>query len=269
MKLSNIISSDAYIPVNKHLAKILWIMETVLLCELIRQRERFREHEFYINQTEIAEQTSISKYQIRQCSEKLVSEWVISIQKKWIPATNHYVIIDERIIELLNQDELESQESSGKETAPLVVKKLHDKKLKNCTTSGKETKQHIVYNKKENKKENNKDNSSSRKIFIPPSLDEMKQYFREKWYREDVAEKAHQYYDSSWWFDSKWNKVKNRKQKMIWVRFRDENKIKIDLAKISMFRNTERDEDEIRKFKEKYWQDVFKQSIQYFNTHLN
>ena len=61
-------------------------------------------------------------------------------------------------------------------------------------------------------------------IFIPPLLIEVKEYFDEKGYSEKSAITAFNYYDSSNWVDSKGNSVKNWKQKMISVWFKDENK---------------------------------------------
>jgi hypothetical protein len=61
--------------------------------------------------------------------------------------------------------------------------------------------------------------------FTPPSSDEVCQYFMEKGFTEQSAKKAFSYYDISNWKDSKGNPVKNWKQKMISVWFKDENKI--------------------------------------------
>ncbi|MVW93680.1 hypothetical protein FCL53_17090 [Elizabethkingia meningoseptica] len=64
-----------------------------------------------------------------------------------------------------------------------------------------------------------------KKNFSPPSIDEVKQYFKEKGYNEVTAIKAFNYYDVAKWKDGKGNQVKNWKQKMISVWFKDENKI--------------------------------------------
>lgn len=61
----------------------------------------------------------------------------------------------------------------------------------------------------------------------PPSLEEVQLYFRENWYKSDVAIKAHKFYDIANWHDSNWKKVLNRKQKMQSVRFKDENKLAV------------------------------------------
>jgi len=58
--------------------------------------------------------------------------------------------------------------------------------------------------------------------FVPPSLDEVKAYFEEKGYQEAAAIRAWDYYEAGEWKDSKGNKVKNWKQKMLSVWFKPE-----------------------------------------------
>jgi hypothetical protein len=59
-----------------------------------------------------------------------------------------------------------------------------------------------------------------------PTLEEVKQYFREKGYTEQSAITAYEYYEAGGWIDSRGKKVKNWKQKMIAVWFNEQNKIK-------------------------------------------
>jgi hypothetical protein len=77
---------------------------------------------------------------------------------------------------------------------------------------------------------NNKDNKDNKgkqekKIFIPPTLFEVENFFFENGYSKHSAKIAFDYYDVSNWQDSKGNKVRNWKQKMIAVWFKPENKI--------------------------------------------
>jgi len=75
---------------------------------------------------------------------------------------------------------------------------------------------------KDKDKDNNKD--KDKKNFTPPTLDEVKSYFKENGYSENSGSTAFYYYDSAKWVDSKGNKIKNWKQKMIGVWFKEENK---------------------------------------------
>ena len=73
---------------------------------------------------------------------------------------------------------------------------------------------------------------SKKKIFVPPLLSDVQDYFIENGYSIESATKAFNYYASSNWVDSKDNKIKNWKQKMIGVWFKEENKQKINTNKL-------------------------------------
>jgi hypothetical protein len=71
-------------------------------------------------------------------------------------------------------------------------------------------------------KEKNKKN-----VFLPPTSLEVENYFFENGYKREAGTKAYNYYSVANWQDSKGNKVKNWKQKMQAVWFKDEHKIMI------------------------------------------
>ena len=62
------------------------------------------------------------------------------------------------------------------------------------------------------------------KNFIAPTRSEVVNYFLQKGYSQQAGEKAFDYYHEADWYDSRGNKVKNWKQKMIAVWFKPENK---------------------------------------------
>lgn len=94
------------------------------------------------------------------------------------------------------------------------------------TTDGQQTVQQTGSKQYTNKKEKNLKKEKNVKKFTPPELFEVKAYFCEKGYTEESSVKAFNYYDVADWVDSKGNKIKNWKQKMQGVWFKDENKIK-------------------------------------------
>lgn len=63
-----------------------------------------------------------------------------------------------------------------------------------------------------------------KKGFTPPTEQEVIDYFKEKGYKEIAGKKAFEYYNEADWEDSTGKKIKNWKQKMIGVWFKDENK---------------------------------------------
>lgn len=77
----------------------------------------------------------------------------------------------------------------------------------------------------------NKDKKENIKKFIAPTILEVETYFTENGYNKEIAKKAFEYYAVADWKDSKGNQVKNWKQKMRGVWFKDENKINVQPIK--------------------------------------
>ncbi len=71
------------------------------------------------------------------------------------------------------------------------------------------------------------DNVKNKRVvnkFTPPPLEEVILYFTENGFSKELAEKAFKYYETGNWKDGKGNQVKNWKQKMQSVWFKEENK---------------------------------------------
>lgn len=66
--------------------------------------------------------------------------------------------------------------------------------------------------------------------FSAPTQTEVEEYFTANGYAKEAGAKAFRYYDTAGWKDSKGNKVKNWKQKMQGVWFKDENKAKAQVS---------------------------------------
>lgn len=78
------------------------------------------------------------------------------------------------------------------------------------------------------------DNVIKKKVvnkFTAPTILEVETYFTENGYNKEIAKKAFEYYAVADWKDSKGNQVKNWKQKMRGVWFKDENKINVQPIK--------------------------------------
>ncbi len=104
MILDDLLSSDAFTPVNKALAKRLWFICAWYLWELIRQRKRFWEQEFYFSQKQMEDEIWINWYSQRQCVKQLLELWIISVEKKWIPCKYYFTIDDDKIMEFFEKD---------------------------------------------------------------------------------------------------------------------------------------------------------------------
>jgi uncharacterized protein YdaU (DUF1376 family) len=103
------------------------------------------------------------------------------------------------------------------------IKKRYNKK---CNTTYVATNVEHMENENENENINKEKGVRGEKQLKKPTLEEVKQYFREKGYTEQSAITAYEYYEAGGWIDSRGKKVKNWKQKMIAVWFNEQNKIK-------------------------------------------
>ena len=77
-------------------------------------------------------------------------------------------------------------------------------------------------------KESKRKESIKKDIFTPPQISEVIDYFTEKGYSKQAAEKMFEYYSVADWKDSGGKKVRNWKQKANAVWFKDEHKTKSD-----------------------------------------
>jgi hypothetical protein len=64
-----------------------------------------------------------------------------------------------------------------------------------------------------------------KKAFIPPKIEEVQTFFKQKGYKDEAAVKFHQYYTDLDWKDKNNEPVKNWKAKCVSVWFRPEHKI--------------------------------------------
>jgi hypothetical protein len=88
-----------------------------------------------------------------------------------------------------------------------------------------------------------------KKIFVPPTLEEVKVFFRDNGYAEEIAIKAFKHYEENDWKDSYDNKVLNWKSKMRNNWFKDQYKIQESKIKVrDIFGSTHfKTQDEINK----------------------
>ena len=105
-----------------------------------------------------------------------------------------------------------------------LAKKANAKLAKQNLAKGSNTKQHLA-NVAVNVNDTVNVNDIKKKSFIPPTLLEVQEYFQEKGYTKESAKKAFDYYSVANWHDSTGKQIKNWKQKVIAVWFKEENKI--------------------------------------------
>jgi hypothetical protein len=151
-----------------------------------------------------------------KCEQDFVKAFIQScIQEAELLDSDGEYFWSERVLKNVGkmQDIKEKRSSAGKKSA--------EKRIENqqVATSVQQNPTSVEQNPtKENKRKENKKYSK-------PSLFEVISFFNDNGFTDIGAIKAYNYYDEGNWTDSKGNKVKNWKQKMRGVWFRDEYKI--------------------------------------------
>jgi hypothetical protein len=133
--------------------------------------------------------------------------------------------------DLIKFEEVKQKRSeAGKRSAELRALKSDEQQPTN-STSVESVKQRSTnptdnVNDNDNDNDNVNDNVINKRVnkFTAPTLLEVQTYFTENGYTNELGKKAFDYYSVANWKDSKGNQVKNWKQKMRGVWFKDENK---------------------------------------------
>lgn len=178
--MKHLLSSTAYLVVNKQLARQVGLKAVVLLADLISKENYFIENQtikdgwFFNTSKNIERDTTLTNYQQKKAIKKLEEIGFIETSLKGMPATLHFKILENKISTYLK--------TSFKETSKQDLKKLKTNKNKEI----------IITNKNNNKK---------------PSVEEIKQYCLDRNNGID-AEQFFDFYESKNWFVGK-NKMKN------------------------------------------------------------
>lgn len=150
MQLRDFLSTEAFTPVNKAIARKIWFTCAWFLGELIRQRDRFWQWEFYYSQSDMEEEIWLSAKVQRSCISILVKLGWLTVEKKWTPCRNYYVINDWQILFDYNIDINDGGKTWCDQMSQLDVTKGDNLIWQNVTT----------YNKKDNNKKENKNISN-------------------------------------------------------------------------------------------------------------
>jgi hypothetical protein len=172
--MKHLLSSTAFLVLNKELARQIGLKEAVLLADLISKEEYFiangmSDGWFFNTEANIQQDTTLTPYQQRKCIKNLKSQELIQTKRMGVPAKQYFKINEQ-----------------------LVLKKLNNLSLSKSTTINK-----------------NKEIKITNKYFKKPKLDEVKDYCLERNNNIDY-EAFINFYDSKGWMVGK-NKMKDWK----------------------------------------------------------
>lgn len=144
----------------------------------------------------------------------------ILISKKIVKINNDFLVID-----FLNE-QIENISETSQKRREAVLQRWS--KVKQNDTSVLQTNTSVLQNDTDKSREEKiREEKEKKRVvnkFTAPTELEVIGYFIENGYNETIAKKAFKYYDTGQWKDSSGKQVKNWKQKMQSVWFKDENK---------------------------------------------
>ncbi len=105
--MKSLLSSSAFLVLNKTLAKNLGLKESVLLADLISKEEYFIDNGmtdgwFFNTENNIQKDTTLTPYQQRKAIKKLKEHNIIITKRIGIPAKQYFKINEEQVIKFLN-----------------------------------------------------------------------------------------------------------------------------------------------------------------------
>jgi DNA-binding PadR family transcriptional regulator len=165
--MKHLLSSSAFIVLNKNLAQKIGLKAAILLSDLISKEEYFitkgmTDGWFFNTVANIESDTTLNPYHQRKCLRTLKKENLIEVKRKGIPAKQYFKINEEQVIQFL--------------------------KNLSCKKS-------ITINK-------NKEIRITNKYFNKPTISEVENYCKERKNNVD-AEAFWDFYESKNWFVGK------------------------------------------------------------------
>jgi hypothetical protein len=187
-----------------------WIMGKIQRCPEITQARFLRLICLYWNKECVLSYEDAEIEIDKEHLDILISKKIVIFQEGFIN------------IKFLNEQINDISETSQKRREAVLqrwakVKQNNTNEIQNYTS--------VLQNDTDKRRED-KDKIRVFNKFISPSLLEVQSYFIENGFSKDLAKRAFDYYEVANWKDSKGNKVKNWKQKMRGVWFKEENKEK-------------------------------------------
>lgn len=105
--MKNLLSSTAFIVLNKDLARHVGINAAILLADLISKEQYFIEKGmtdgwFFNTESNIEKDTTLNSYHQRKCVKVLKENGLIQVKRKGIPAKQYFKINEEQVVRIFN-----------------------------------------------------------------------------------------------------------------------------------------------------------------------
>ena len=155
MSILQLISSDAFITLNKEMIKAVGLEEAIMLGELASEYDYWQKRDgltedgyFFTTVENVEDKTTLSDYKQRKCLKNLQEVGLISVSIRGIPAKRYVKLDEEKIGNIFKNKDSKNLRASSKEIKELVPEKL-------------ESNNNIINNNITNNNINNEETSSS------------------------------------------------------------------------------------------------------------
>lgn len=144
-RLLTLMSASGFIMTSRPIAKLVGLEAAALLGELCG-RQAQHGPDFWATNEQLCDSTTLSERGLRNASKRLVEAGFVSIEKKGLPARNHYTVNEDAVAEFFGG----GVERGDVMPADCSDKSLHndsDQSLQNATTTGCKTQRPYICNK--------------------------------------------------------------------------------------------------------------------------
>ena len=132
--MKHLLSSTAFIVLNKELARQVGLKAAVLLADLISKEEYFiangmTDGWFFNTEANIEEDTTLNSYHQRKCIKTLKEHQLIQVKRKGIPAKQYFKINEEQVLQILNNLSIKKQTTINKNKEIRITNKYFKKPM--------------------------------------------------------------------------------------------------------------------------------------------
>lgn len=144
-RLLTLMSASGFIMTSRPVAKLVGLEAAALLGELCG-RQAQHGPDFWATNEQLCDSTTLSERGLRNASKRLVEAGFVSVEKKGLPARNHYTVDEDAVVEFFGGD----VERGDVMTEDCSDKSLHndiDQSLQNATTTACKTQRPYICSK--------------------------------------------------------------------------------------------------------------------------
>lgn len=144
-RLLTLMSASGFIMTSRPVAKLVGLEAAALLGELCG-RQAQHGPDFWATNEQLCDSTTLSERCLRNASKRLVESGFVSVEKKGLPAKNHYTVNEDAVVEFFGGD-VELGDVMPEDCSDKSLHNDSDQSLQNATTTGCKTQRPYICSK--------------------------------------------------------------------------------------------------------------------------